>query len=228
MKLLEWDELPENMKNDEVRYYYEILKKKKVHLVLKRIFDVCIAFILTVLLSPIMLIIAIAIKLDSKGPIFYRQVRIKQYGREFKIFKFRTMVTDADKLGTQVTVGDDPRITKVGQKIRKLRLDEIPQLFNVLLGDMSFVGTRPEVPKYVNKYRPEMMATLLMPAGITSEASIKYKDEDLLLSNTANVDKTYIEEVLPGKMKFNVKGIEEFTFIDDIETMVRTCIEVLR
>lgn len=228
MKLVEWNELPEKMKKEEVKYYYEILKKKKAQLVFKRIFDIFVAIILLVLLSPVMLIIAISIKLTSKGPVFYRQVRVTQYGREFKIFKFRTMVTDADKIGTQVTVGNDPRITKVGQKIRRLRLDEIPQLINVLLGEMSFVGTRPEVPKYVEAYEPEMLVTLLLPAGITSEASMKYKDEDLLLANCSNVDETYIKEVLPGKMKFNVKNIKEFTFKSDLKIMLKTGLEVLK
>lgn len=222
MKLVKWDELPENMKNEEVKRCYEILEKKKLHLVLKRVFDVLASTILLVLLSPIMLLIAIAIKLTSKGPVFYRQTRVTQYGREFRIFKFRTMITDADKIGNQVTVGNDPRITNVGHKIRKLRLDEIPQLFNVLIGDMSFVGTRPEVPKYVKAYSPNMMATLLMPSGITSEASIRYKDEDLLLTNCKNVDETYIKEVLPGKMEFNINSIKEFSFIQDVKTMLKT------
>ena len=203
MKLIKWDELPDNMKNNEVRYYYEILSKKKTHLLYKRIFDLIVALILLIVLSPIMLVVSLAIKLTDRGPVFYRQVRVTQYGKEFKIFKFRTMVMNADKIGTQVTVGDDPRITKVGKKIRKLRLDEIPQLLNVICGDMSFVGTRPEVVKYVEKYTNEMLATLLLPAGITSKASIKFKDEDKILEIANNVDKAYIEEVLPKKMYFN-------------------------
>lgn len=226
MKLVHWNELPQNMKNDEVRYYYDILQKKKIHLILKRIFDILASTILVILLSPIMLVIAIAIKLTSKGPIFYRQVRITQYGREFRIFKFRTMVVNADRIGTQVTVGNDPRITKVGQKIRKLRLDEIPQLFNVLLGDMSFVGTRPEVPKYVREYQPQMMATLLMPAGITSEASIKYKDEEKILAGVDDVDKVYVEEVLPIKMIYNLEYINKFTAWTDAKLMIDTVLAV--
>lgn len=226
MNLVKWDELPDNMKNNEVRYYYEILSKKKTHLLYKRIFDLIVALILLIVLSPIMLVISLAIKLTDRGPVFYRQVRVTQYGKEFKIFKFRTMVMNADKIGTQVTVGDDPRITKVGKKIRKLRLDEIPQLLNVICGDMSFVGTRPEVVKYVEKYTNEMLATLLLPAGITSKASIKFKDEDKILEIANNVDKAYIEEVLPKKMYFNLKSIKEFTFYSEIKVMVETVLAV--
>ena len=226
MNLVKWDELPDNMKNNEVRYYYEILSKKKTHLLYKRIFDLIVALILLIVLSPIMLVISLAIKLTDRGPVFYRQVRVTQYGKEFKIFKFRTMVMNADKIGTQVTVGDDPRITKVGKKIRKLRLDEIPQLLNVICGDMSFVGTRPEVVKYVEKYTNEMLATLLLPAGITSKASIKFKDEDKILEIAHNVDKTYIEEVLPKKMYFNLNSIKEFTFHGEIKVMVETVLAV--
>ena len=226
MKLIKWDELPDNMKNNEVRYYYEILIKKKTHLLYKRIFDLILALILLIVLSPIMLVVSLAIKLTDRGPVFYRQVRVTQYGKEFKIFKFRTMVMNADKIGTQVTVGDDPRITKIGKKIRKLRLDEIPQLLNVICGDMSFVGTRPEVVKYVEKYTNEMLATLLLPAGITSKASIKFKDEDKILEIANNVDKAYIEEVLPKKMYFNLNSIKEFTFHSEIKVLVETVLAV--
>ena len=228
MKLLEWDDLPEKMKNEEVRYYYEILEKKRIHLLFKRIFDIIVAFILLILLSPIMLGIAIAIKVTDNGPIFFRQIRITQYGKEFRIFKFRTMVMNADKIGTQVTVEDDPRVTKVGKKIRKLRLDEIPQLLNVLKGEMSFVGTRPEVIKYVNKYNTEMLSTLLLPAGITSEASIKFKNEDEILGKATDIDYTYIKEVLPLKMKYNIESIKKFNYFYDIKIMCKTVMEVIK
>ncbi len=228
MKLLEWDDLPEKMKNEEVRYYYEILEKKRIHLLFKRIFDIIVAFILLILLSPIMLGIAIAIKVTDNGPIFFRQIRITQYGKEFRIFKFRTMVMNADKIGTQVTVEDDPRVTKVGKKIRKLRLDEIPQLLNVLKGEMSFVGTRPEVIKYVNKYNNEMLSTLLLPAGITSEASIKFKNEDEILGKATDIDYTYIKEVLPLKMKYNIESIKKFNYFYDIKIMCKTVMEVIK
>lgn len=228
MRLIKWDELPEKMKNEEVRYYYDILEKKKVHLFFKRVFDFILALILLIILSPIMLIIATAIKLTDKGPVFYRQVRVTQYGKEFRIFKFRTMVMNAEKIGSQVTVGDDPRITKIGKKIRKLRLDEIPQLLNVLSGEMSFVGTRPEVVKYVEEYSNEMLATLLLPAGITSEASIKFKDEDKILDGVDNVDKVYVEEVLPIKMIYNVAYIKEITIWNDFKLMINTALAVIK
>lgn len=224
--LREWNQLPEYMQTDAVRPYYDQLKKKEFSLFLKRIFDIVVSLVLIVLLSPLLLVLSILIVLDSEGGVFYRQERVTQYGRKFRIFKFRTMVADADKIGTQVTVSNDSRITRVGSVIRKYRLDEIPQLFNILLGDMSLVGTRPESTHYVKHYAPEMFATLLLPAGVTSEASIKYKDEAELLNKADNVDKVYIEKVLPGKMKYNLESISNFSFIKDIETMFRTVIAV--
>ncbi len=228
MRLIRWEDLPENMQTDAVKPYYEALQKKTGNLLLKRIFDVALSSFMLLLLSPAFLILAIAIKLDSRGPVFYRQVRVTQYGREFRIFKFRTMVNNADKIGSLVTVGNDSRITKVGSFIRACRLDEISQLINVLLGDMTFVGTRPEVPKYVAAYTPEMMATLLLPAGVTSIASIRYKDEAELLDKAEDVDKTYIEEVLPGKMQYNLESILQFSFWDDIATCFKTVLAVLK
>ena len=225
--LKKWEELPEFMKNDEVRPYYEILKKKKVSLVFKRAFDFVGGLILLVLLTIPMAIIAVWIKLDSEGPIFYRQERITAYGKHFKIHKFRTMVNDADKIGAAVTVGNDSRITKVGAKLRGCRLDELPQVLDLVLGNVSFVGTRPEAVKYVEKYKPEYMATLLLPAGITSEASIRYKDEAKLLDAADDVDKVYVEDVLPGKMKYNLESIKNFSFIREISIMFRTVIAVL-
>ena len=213
MLVKEWNELPDYMQVEEVRPYYEILRKKKGQLVLKRIFDICVSLVLIVLLSPIIIFFSIWIKLDSKGPVFYRQERITQYGKVFRIFKFRTMVNNADKIGNLVTSKNDSRITKVGEKIRKYRIDEIPQLFNVLIGDMSFVGTRPEVKKYVDQYTPEMYATLLLPAGITSESSIRYKDEDKLLDIATDIDKVYVEKILVDKMKFNLESINNYSFL---------------
>ena len=228
MILKDWEQLPEELQLDEVRPYYEILKKKKLSLILKRIFDVVVSFIMLIILSPVFVFLGIAIKIDSKGPVFFRQERITQYGKTFKIFKFRTMVNNAEKLGTQVTVGNDARITKVGKFIRDCRLDEIAQLLNILTGDMTFVGTRPEVKKYVNHYTKEMIATLLLPAGVTSLASIYYKDEAKLLDKSDNPDKTYVEEVLPGKMKYNLQSIREFNFFEDIKTMIRTVVAVIK
>lgn len=225
--LRKWEELPKWMQCPEVKEYYDILYKKRVSLGLKRGFDVVVAAILLVFLIIPMMIVAIMIKLDSKGPVFYRQERITVYGKKFRIHKFRTMVNNADKIGTKVTVYRDSRITNVGAKLRKFRIDELPQLFDVLAGDMSFVGTRPEVNKYVKKYTKEMLATLLLPAGITSEASIRYKDEAQLLDIADDVDKVYVEEVLPEKMKYNLESIRKFSFIREMGTMFRTVFVVL-
>lgn len=222
MVLKRWDALPEFMKCEEVWKYYQILEKKKCSLVLKRVFDLVCAMILLLLLAIPMLLIAVMIKLDSPGPVFYRQERVTQYGRKFRIHKFRTMVANADQIGTAVTVGNDSRITKVGAKIRDYRIDELPQLIDVLVGDMSFVGTRPEAVKYVKKYTKEMRATLLLPAGITSEASIRYKDEAELLDEADDVDRVYVEQVLPEKMKWNLRSIVEFSVVIEIKTMFRT------
>ena len=226
--LREWNQLPEYMQTDAVRPYYDQLKKKEFSLFLKRIFDIVVSLVLIVFLSPLLLVLSILIVLDSKGGVFYRQERVTQYGRKFRIFKFRTMVADADKIGTQVTVSNDSRITRVGSVIRKYRLDEIPQLFNILLGDMSLVGTRPESTHYVKFYTPEMYATLLLPAGVTSEASIMYKDEADLLDKADDVDKVYIEKVLPGKMRYNLESISNFSFIKEIGTMFKTVLAVMR
>lgn len=225
--LKDWDELPDFMRVPEVRPYYDTLKKKQVSLLLKRIFDFVTAILLFLILAIPMVMIAIWIKLDSEGPVFYRQERVTTYGKHFRIHKFRTMVNNADKIGTAVTVSGDARITKVGQKLRDLRLDELPQVFDVLAGTMSFVGTRPEAVKYVEKYSPKYYATLLMPAGITSEAAIRYKDEAKLLDAADNVDKVYVEQVLPEKMKWNLETIQHFSVQKDVATMFRTVFAVL-
>lgn len=226
MMLLKWQRLPSEMQTEEVRKYYDILKKKRLSLFFKRVFDIVISFLMIVILSPTFLVIAIAIKIDSKGPVFYRQTRITQYGKRFKIHKFRSMVVGADKK-TRITVSDDDRITKVGRVIRKLRLDEICQLFDVLCGNMTFVGTRPEVPAFVEKYTPEMMATLLLPAGITSEASVYFKDEALLLDSAEDAEKAYIEKILPVKMRYNLRELENFSIGRDVGIMFKTVFAVL-
>lgn len=222
MRLLPWDQLPEDMRVEEVRPYYEALAAKRKALFVKRAFDVAGSLALIVVLSWLILGVAVAVKVDSPGPVFYRQERVTQYGKRFRIFKFRSMVTNADKIGPQVTTGGDSRITRVGAVIRKYRLDEVSQLFNVLTGDMSFVGTRPEVPRYVECYTPEMRATLLLPAGVTSLTSIMYKDEDRLLDASDNPDRTYVEEVLPAKMKFNLQGLKNFSLPGDLKLMFQT------
>ncbi len=225
--LRKFEMLPDFMQTAEVKKYYDILAKKQLSLFFKRLFDIIASLIMIIIVSPILLILAIIIKIDSKGPVFYRQTRVTSYGREFKIFKFRTMVANADKIGSLVTTNNDNRITRVGAVIRKVRIDELPQLFNIFLGDMTFVGTRPEVVKYVERYTDEMRATLLLPAGVTSEASILYKDEDSLLDGAENIDEVYVNKVLPGKMYYNLKSIEKFSFWHDIITMFKTVFAVL-
>lgn len=225
--LPKWEELPDDIRTESVRPYYEALSKRKAGLFFKRLFDIFAALDLIILLGIPMIIIAIMIKSDSKGPVFFRQERVTSYGAKFRIHKFRTMVNNADKIGSSVTVDNDNRITKVGSKLRNHRLDEFPQLFDVLSGDMSFVGTRPEVVKYVDRYSEEMKATLLMPAGITSIASIEYKDEAELLDKAEDADEVYIKEILPAKMKFNLKSVKEFGFFKDIGVLFKTVAAVL-
>ena len=228
--LRKWEELPTFMQTEEVRPYYEKLSRKWFSLFVKRIFDFAVSSVMLVILSPALLVLAVMIKMDSEGPVFYRQERITQYGRKFRIYKFRTMVINADKIGSLVTVGEDPRITKMGKKLRDCRLDELPQLINIWKGEMTFVGTRPEVEKYVKKYTPEMMATLLLPAGVTSEASIQYKDEDKRLADVSgeDADRVYVDKILPEKMKWNLEEIKKFGFFREIGTMVKTVVAVMR
>lgn len=228
MVLSKWEELPRYMRTEAVKPYYDALRRKKGSLLAKRSFDVVIATILLILLIPVLIVIAILIKMDSKGKIFFCQERVTQYGRRFKIIKFRTMISDAEKKGTQVTVKNDSRVTKIGKILRKYRLDELPQLINIILGDMSFVGTRPEVVKYVMKYRPEMMATLLLPAGVTSEASIEYRDEDKLLQNADDADLVYVEEILPEKMRYNLHSLMKFSIRSELYTMFKTIVTVFK
>lgn len=222
-----FEKLPAKLQNDEVKRYYDIIAKKSVSVVLKRITDIIFSLIILIILIIPIAIISVIVKATSKGPVFYRQERVTTYGKVFKIFKFRTMVQNADQIGTLVTTNGDARVTKVGRFLRKYRLDELPQIFNVLSGSMTFVGTRPEVKKYVDMYSDEYYATLLMPAGITSLASIMYKDEEKLLQNVEDADKTYIETILPEKMKYNLMYIENFGFWSDIKLMLQTVKEVV-
>ena len=226
MKIVKWEQLPPEMQTEEVRKYYDILKKKKVSLFFKRAFDLIMSVFALVVLSPVYLILAIAIKIDSPGPVFYRQERVTQYGKRFRIHKFRTMVQGADR-GSQVTVNNDCRITRVGKIIRNCRLDEIAQLIDVIQGAVTLCGVRPESPKYVDEYTDEMMATLLLPAGVTNLACVYYKDEAELLDGVEDADKVYIEEILPRKMYYNLKGIENFSFWGDIKLLFMTVFAVL-
>lgn len=226
MKIVKWEQLPSEMQTEKVRKYYDILKKKTVSLFLKRSFDFVASLIALIVLSPVYLILAIAIKLDSPGPVFYRQERVTQYGNRFRIHKFRTMIQNADK-GSQVTVNNDGRITRVGKVIRNCRLDEIAQLIDVIQGTVTLVGVRPESPKFVAAYTDEMMATLLLPAGVTSLASIYYKDEAKLLDGADDTDRVYIEKILPAKMYYNLKGIAQFSLLGDVKAMFMTVLTVL-
>lgn len=229
--MLKWKELPCELKTKEVRPYYDSLKKKKLSLALKRSFDLCMSIVLLIVLMPFMVGISIWIKLDSRGPVFYRQVRVTANNKDFRVFKFRTMVQNADQIGSSVTIENDPRITKVGAKLRKVRLDELPQLINIVKGEMTFVGTRPEIRKYVDNYTPEMYATLLLPAGVTSLTSLKYKDEDEIISKYEKkgytADKAYEQFLLPQKMKYNLKYLKKFSCLSDVYCIMMTVRKVL-
>ena len=230
MRLKQWEDLPEKMKNDKVLPYYDIIKKKTASLLWKRVFDICLSVVLLVVLSWLFLILAILIKRDSCGPVLYRQPLITQFYRPFTIYKFRTMTDHGEQMGALVTTQNDMRITKIGKKIRKYRLDELPQLVNVLKGDMTFVGTRPEVLKYVECYDEEMYATLLMPAGITSLASIRFKDEEKILSaySEQEIDKAYQSVILPKKMQYNLDYLRKFSFFYDLQLCFQTIIAVCK
>ena len=223
-----WEDIPKELQIEEVRKYYDALQRHKGELLVKRIFDIIVSGILLVIVSPILLVLSILIKLDSPGPIMFRQVRVTTYGKEFRIFKFRTMVNNADKMGSQVTTKDDVRVTKLGKILRGCRLDELPQLLNILAGEMTFVGTRPEIPKYVGHYTNEMKATLLLPAGVTSRASIEYKDEECLLKHAEDADEVYVHQVLPEKMRYNLESIKNYSFFEDIKIMFATVSAVIR
>lgn len=230
MELRPWQLLPDEIRTKEVRKYYNILMKHRMWLKMKRFLDVIVAGIMLAVLIIPMGVIALAIRLDSPGPIFFRQARVTQYGRIFRIYKFRTMVDNASKLGSAVTVDNDVRITKVGAFLRKYRMDEFPQLFNILAGDMTLVGTRPEVPKYVKKYTKEMYATLLLPAGLTSRTSIAYKDEDKLLGEAVDEESTdniYLNEVLPAKMRYNLESMKHFGVKSDATVLWDTFASVV-
>ena len=224
-----FEKLPAQFQNDSVKAYYDILSKRQGSIVVKRIFDIIVSLILLVFLIIPIAVISILIKVNSPGPVLFKQKRVTTYGRVFKIYKFRTMVVNAESLGSKVTTKNDARVTSIGKTLRKFRLDELPQIFNVIGGSMSFVGTRPEVQKYVDLYEDEYYATLLLPAGITSLTSIKFKDEDNLLASAdpEKVDETYVNVVLPKKMEYNLQYIKNFGFWYDIKIMFKTVKEVI-
>ncbi len=233
MGLSRWESLPKFLKNSTVEEYYKILRKKRKSIIAKRIVDLCITIPLVIILSIVMVGIALCIKIDSRGPIFFVQERVTQYGRKYYIFKFRTMIVDAEKEGPSITQENDNRVTRIGRLLRKYKLDELPQVFNVLTGDMTLVGTRPEVVKYVEQYTPEMRATLLLPAGVTSRTSIIYKNEELIMEKylaetNKTVDEVYMEYILPEKMKYNLEYIEELGVREDIRIMIKTILAVIK
>lgn len=227
MLIKKWEKLPKELQIAEVKPYWEYLRKKNFSLFWKRIFDIVVSGLMLIILLPFFLILSLAIVIDSRGGVFYRQERVTQYGKHFRIFKFRSMVSNADQKGSLVTVGHDSRITRVGKFIRKLRLDEVSQLIDIFRGTMTFVGTRPEVPKYVCQYSNEYFATLLLPAGVTSMASIMFKDEDEFLEGVEDVDKIYVLDVLPKKMKWNTTELMRYGFWRDIKICFMTVFAVL-
>lgn len=205
-----------------------ILEKKRIQLIIKRIFDFTVSSIGIIIISPILLVISILIKLDSKGPILFKQIRVGKNGKPFKIFKFRTMVVDAEKKGMQITVGRDSRITKSGHVLRKTKLDELPQLFNVLTGEMSFVGPRPEVPRYVEMYDENQKSILKVRPGITDLASIKYRNENDLLAKSLDPEATYINEIMPKKIELNIEYLKNMSVLYDIKLIIRTVLVVIK
>ena len=205
-----------------------VLEKRKLQLVLKRAMDIVISGGALLVIWPALLLIALAIKIDDPGPVFYRQVRVGKDGKEFRIFKFRTMVVDADKKGLAITVGRDNRITRMGRLLRKTKLDELAQLINVFIGEMSFVGPRPEVPKYVNMYTPYQRQVLLVCPGITDYASIAYRNENDMLEGAEDPEKMYIDVIMPDKIELNMKYLREISPLADIRLILSTIIAVIR
>ena len=206
----------------ELYDYKEELNSKKFVLFIKRLFDVCASFFGLLFLFIPLVVVSVLIKCTSKGPIFFRQVRVGRNGKEFRIYKFRTMVVDAEKKGLQITTKDDNRITKIGSFLRKTKLDEFPQLINVLIGEMSFVGPRPEVPKYVALYSDVQKNVLLVRPGITELASIKYRDENEMLKSSENPEDTYIKEIMPKKIEYNLEYIKNISPFYDLKLIFMT------
>jgi lipopolysaccharide/colanic/teichoic acid biosynthesis glycosyltransferase len=195
--------------------------------IIKRLVDIIASSVGLIVLSPFLLIIAVALKIDSAGLVFFRQIRVGQFGKPFRIFKFRTMVSQAEKLGPQVSSGDDPRITRVGRVLRKYKLDELPQLINVLKGEMSFVGPRPEVPRYVEAYKDDYLEILTVKPGITDFASLEFKDENELLKNAEDPEKKYLEEILPVKIGFYRKYLKEQSLKTDLTLILKTLLSII-
>ena len=206
----------------------QVLERRKLQLVLKRLMDIVISGCALFVLWPVLLLISLAIKIDDPGPVFYRQVRVGRDGKPFRIFKFRTMIVDADKKGLSITVGRDSRITRIGALLRKTKLDELAQLINVFTGEMSFVGPRPEVPKYGDMYTPDQRQVLLVRPGITDYASIAYRNENDILEGAENPEQMYIDVIMPDKIELNMKYLREISPLADIRLILRTIVAVIR
>ena len=215
-------------KNDRPMDIADVLARRKPQLIAKRAMDIVLSACALAVLWPLLLLIALAIWIDDPGPVFYRQVRVGRNGKTFRIFKFRSMVMDADKKGLAITVGRDSRITRVGAVLRKTKLDELAQLLNVLLGQMSFVGPRPEVPKYVELYTPDQRQVLLVRPGITDYASIAYRNENDLLAGAPNPETMYIEQIMPDKIELNMKYLREISPLADIRLILKTIVAVIK
>ena len=205
-----------------------VLEGRRAQLIAKRLMDIVISGGALLVIWPLLLLIAAAIVIDDPGPVFYRQVRVGRGGKHFRIFMFRTMVVDADKKGLAITVGRDSRITRVGAVLRRTKLDELAQLLNVLLGQMSFVGPRPEVPRYTDLYTPYQRQVLLVRPGITDYASIAYRNENDLLAKTDDPEKMYIEEIMPAKIELNMKDLREISPLADIRLIFSTLAAIVR
>ena len=215
-------------KNDRPMDIADVLARRKPQLIAKRAMDIVLSACALAILWPLLLLIALAIWIDDPGPVFYRQVRVGRNGKTFRIFKFRSMVMDADKKGLAITVGRDSRITRVGAVLRKTKLDELAQLLNVFLGQMSFVGPRPEVPKYVELYTPYQRQVLLVRPGITDYASIAYRNENDLLAGAPNPEAMYIEQIMPDKIELNMKYLREISPLADIRLIVKSIVAVIK
>ena len=215
-------------KNDRPMDIADVLARRKPQLIAKRAMDIVLSACALAVLWPLLLLIALAIWIDDPGPVFYRQVRVGRNGKTFRIFKFRSMVMDADKKGLAITVGRDSRITRVGAVLRKTKLDELAQLLNVFLGQMSFVGPRPEVPKYVELYTPYQRQVLLVRPGITDYASIAYRNENDLLAGAEDPEKMYIEQIMPDKIELNMKYLREISPLADIKLILKTVAAVVK
>ena len=224
MSQIQLQKLHQNTENKTIIDCVEVLNNKKATLLLKRLFDIILSISLFAILILPMVVCSVVIAIGNDGPIFFKQKRIGQFGKEFNIIKFRTMTVN--NAGSEITANNDKRVTKVGKFLRKFRLDELPQLINVLFGDMSFVGPRPEVPCFVDKYNEDWLATLLVKPGITCDSSIYFADESQLLDNADDAEQCYIDEILPEKCKMNIDYIKNISLLNDVKIMFKTIARV--